>query len=321
MKLAVRIRLTPDAEPAASLKAMVERFNAAADWIAGELFARELSNKIEAQRLLYREVRERFGLSAQTAILCIHRACEAYKRDSSVRPRFRRDAGMTYDVRTMSFKGIDRVSLLTLSGRIVVPMIVTGYQAERIGYPKGQCDLVRRGDGRWYLFVTVDVPDGSPIEPDDFIGVDLRGTKHASRRGQFPPGGRARPVHQEYDQHRSLAGDGDRRRRRDRQQRRLLMEAGRRRRAERPVVAARRSAPARGRRRSGRGIGRACGQLRRDLEVPTGDATPPYGRFIVAMCEQAPDSPQEPERSGCRLRCQLPCTTATVTTSSFMFLK
>jgi putative transposase len=173
MKLTVRIRLMPDAEQAASLKAMTERFNAAADWIAGELFARKLSNKIEAQRLLYREIRDRFGLSAQTAILCIHRACEAYKRDKSIRPRFRKDAGITYDVRTMSFKGIDKVSLLTLDGRIVVPMVVTGYQAERLGYPKGQCDLVRRKDGRWYLFVTVDVPDGSSIDPTDFIGVDL----------------------------------------------------------------------------------------------------------------------------------------------------
>jgi IS605 OrfB family transposase len=173
MKLTVRIKLMPDAEQAASLKAMTRRFNAAADWIAGELFDRRLSNKIEAQRLLYREVRERFGLSAQTAILCIHRACEAYKRDRSIRPRFREGAGITYDVRTMSFKGIDRVSLLTLSGRIVVPMVVTGYQAERLGYAKGQCDLVRRRDGKWYLFVTVDVPDGSPIDPTDFLGVDL----------------------------------------------------------------------------------------------------------------------------------------------------
>jgi IS605 OrfB family transposase len=172
MKLTVRIRLMPDVVQAERLKAMTERFNAAADWIAGELFARKVSNKIEAQRLLYHEVRRRFGLSAQTAILCIHRACEAYKRDRSKRPGFRKDAGITYDVRTMSFKGIDKVSLLGLEGRLVVPMLVTGYQAERLGYPKGQCDLIRR-DGKWYLSVTVDVPECLPLDPADFIGVDL----------------------------------------------------------------------------------------------------------------------------------------------------
>jgi IS605 OrfB family transposase len=62
MKLTVRIRLTPDAEQATRLRAMMRRFNAAADWIAGELFARGLSNKIEAQRLLYHEIRRRFDL-------------------------------------------------------------------------------------------------------------------------------------------------------------------------------------------------------------------------------------------------------------------
>jgi putative transposase len=172
MKLTVRIRLKPDAEQTQRLQAMVERFNAAADWIAGQLFAHKLSNKIEAQRLLYREVRDRFGLSAQTAILCIHRACEAYKRDTAIRPRFRDSAGITYDVRTMSFKGPDQVSLLTLEGRIVVPMIVSPYQAQRLSYPKGQCDLVCR-DGQWYLLVTVEMPEGSPIAVKDFLGVDL----------------------------------------------------------------------------------------------------------------------------------------------------
>jgi hypothetical protein len=34
------------------------------------------------------------------------------------------------------------------------------YQAERFGWAKGQCDLVLRRDGKWFLLVTVDVPEG-----------------------------------------------------------------------------------------------------------------------------------------------------------------
>ena len=173
MKLTVRIGLMPNTEQVTALVSMTQRFNAAADWIAGELFERKVSNKIEAQRLLYHEIRERFELSSQTAILALHRACEAYKRDKGIRPRFRKDAAITYDVRTLSFKGIDKVSMITLAGRIVVPIVVTGYQSERLGYPKGQCDLVRRKDGKWFLLVAVDVPDKPPLDPDDFIGVDL----------------------------------------------------------------------------------------------------------------------------------------------------
>jgi len=93
-------------------------------------------------------------------------------RDLSRKVSFRPLAAIPFDVRTMSFKGLDRVSLLTLAGRILVPMLVGRYQAERIPRAKGQCDLVSR-KGKWFLFVTIDVPEGSPTDPDDFLGVDL----------------------------------------------------------------------------------------------------------------------------------------------------
>nr|WP_233431969.1 hypothetical protein [Acidiferrobacter thiooxydans] len=73
----------------------------------------------------------------------------------------------------MSFKGLDRVSLLTLQGRILVPFIMGTYQSERFSAAKGQCDLVRRRDGQWFLLVTVDVPDGTKTSTTDFLGVDL----------------------------------------------------------------------------------------------------------------------------------------------------
>ena len=55
---------------------------------------------------------------------------------------------------------------------LTVPIVMGKYQAERMGTAKGQCDLVPR-KGKWFLIVTVDVPDGSPIMVADFLGVDL----------------------------------------------------------------------------------------------------------------------------------------------------
>src|SRR5215813_3927205 len=73
----------------------------------------------------------------------------------------------------MSFKGARRVSLLTLEGRIIVPLIMGKHQSERFNGKHGQCDLVRRKDGKWFLLVTADLPDGTPQPATDFIGVDL----------------------------------------------------------------------------------------------------------------------------------------------------
>jgi predicted transposase len=116
MKLSLQTQLLPTQEQAASLETTMRAFNAAADWLAGEAFARRTENKIALQKLFYQTLRKRFGLSAQMAVRCIAQACEAYKRDKTKRPHFRPFAAIPHDQRLMSFKGVDRVSLLTLSG-------------------------------------------------------------------------------------------------------------------------------------------------------------------------------------------------------------
>jgi putative transposase len=173
MKLVVQIRLMPDADQSAKLRDVVERTNQAANWIAGIAFEHQEANVFELRKLVYHEVREKFGLSSQQAQLAIKAVSDVYKRDKSIPVVFRPHAAIAYDVRTMGFKGIDKVSLLTLEGRIVVPFILGKYQADRIKMAKGQCDLVLREDGKWFLIVTVDVPEGTPIPVTDFIGVDF----------------------------------------------------------------------------------------------------------------------------------------------------
>lgn len=174
MKLTLQTQLLPDADAASKLKATVERFNEAASWLAGLAFDRKVSNKFVLQKLAYAELRERFGLPADTAIRCIAQVVEAYKQSKSTKPKFRKHAAVPFSMgKNIGFKGPDRVSISTLEGRVVVPFLMGKYQTERFGWSKGQCDLVLRRDRKWFLLVTVDVPDGTPVPPSDFIGVDM----------------------------------------------------------------------------------------------------------------------------------------------------
>ena len=173
MKLTLQTQLLPEPDHAAKLVATVERFNEAANWVAGIAFDLKTANKIDLQKVVYRDIRERFGLSSQMAVRCIAQVCEAYKRDKTIRPVFRKHSAVPYDQRLMSFKGTDRVSLLTLQGRVLVPVVMGKYQRERYTNAKGQADLVLRADGKWFLLVTVDVPESTPIPTTDFLGVDL----------------------------------------------------------------------------------------------------------------------------------------------------
>src|SRR4051794_37636879 len=174
MKLILQVQLRPDAETTAKLRATVERFNGAATWLAGVAFEHQTSNKFAIQKTAYAALRAKFGPPADMAIRCISQVCEASKRDKAKQPKFRNQAAVPYSMgKNIGFKGIDRVSLSTLNGRVVVPFLMGKSQAERFGWSKGQCDLVPRTDGKWFLLVTVEVPDGTPVPPSDFIGVDL----------------------------------------------------------------------------------------------------------------------------------------------------
>jgi IS605 OrfB family transposase len=173
VKLTLQIQLHPDKEQSAKMRETIARFNEAASWLAGKAFKLQTANKIKLQQIYYADLRSRFGLSAQMAVRCIAQTCEAYRRDKKIQPKFRATAAMPLDQRLMSFKGIDRVSILTLQGRVLVPFVMGAYQRERFTLAKGQSDLVLRKDGKWFLLVTVDLPDKTPTPHTDFLGVDM----------------------------------------------------------------------------------------------------------------------------------------------------
>jgi IS605 OrfB family transposase len=64
------------------------------------------------------------------------------------------------------------VSILTLAGRQIIPVVMDSYHRARLDRIRGQADLISR-DGQFYLAVVVDVPEPPPWPPDDWLGVDL----------------------------------------------------------------------------------------------------------------------------------------------------
>ena len=180
MKQTIAVKLEPTEQQAASLIETMTAFNRGCDYVAEVAFKKRQANKIAIQPFVYGSLRADFGLSSQMAIRCIAKAIEAYKRDKNILPTFDPLGAIVLDDRLMSFKGLSHVSLLTLQGRILVPMRFGAYQAARIDRAKGQADLVFRG-GAFYLHLTIDLPTPPPIEPTGgVLGVDLGITEIAS---------------------------------------------------------------------------------------------------------------------------------------------
>jgi putative transposase len=168
--LKVKLETTP--EQAQALLKTMHQFNAACNFVAEKAFELHTANKIELQKVVYHQIREQFGISAQMAVRAISKAAEAYKRDKTIKPEFGPDGAVIYDQRIMSWKGLDRVSLLTLDGRVKLPVLICDYHTPRLDRIRGQADLILR-KGVFYLCVVVDVPVPQKIQPTNALGVDL----------------------------------------------------------------------------------------------------------------------------------------------------
>jgi IS605 OrfB family transposase len=170
----VLVKLAPTQDQHAALLRTLDTFNAACNVIAAVAFAERCANKIELQKLVYYDIREQFGLSSQMTIRAISKVSEAYKRDKTKQPSFRPHGAMVYDERICSFPRIDRVSLLTLDRRVEVPFRFGVYAEGMLQRTRGQADLLYRTRSNTFLLaITVDAPEPTPADADDFVGVDL----------------------------------------------------------------------------------------------------------------------------------------------------
>jgi predicted transposase len=172
MKTTLQIKLLPDQAQHAALKETMQVFNEACNYIAEVAFREKCASKFALQKLIYEDVRKQFGLSAQLTIRAIAKVVKAYKRDKSGQCFFKPTGAVVYDQRILSFKGLDKASLVTIQGRLSLSMQMGQYQQVQWHRAKGQADLVPV-NGTFFLLVVVDTPEAPPVDPSSFIGVDL----------------------------------------------------------------------------------------------------------------------------------------------------
>jgi IS605 OrfB family transposase len=174
MLCTVKIKLLTTVEQHSWLLETMKQFNFACNYISNIAFNIKNFSKFALQQVAYYEVREKFGLSSQMVVRAMGKVVESYKTDKKSLHTFKDTGAMVYDDRILSFKGLNIASILTLNGRIEVPMFISEYhkgvlQGKRVC---GQADLILQ-DGVFYLLLIVDFPEHEYFSPSGFIGVDL----------------------------------------------------------------------------------------------------------------------------------------------------
>ena len=168
----LQVKLLPDDKQRHILIDTFVKFNEACNFVSRIAWEKKLFNKVFLQRIVYRDIREKFGLAAQLAIRVIAKVVETYKADKTVFHEFRDFGSIVYDQRILSFKGMDTVSVSTVHGRIRIPITIGKYGEIPFERIRGQCDLVRKNK-LFYLMVVVETPEEPIINPDNIMGVDM----------------------------------------------------------------------------------------------------------------------------------------------------
>jgi putative transposase len=167
-------KLRPTAAQRTELAATLVAFAAACNHIAEVARQIHSTNKIKVQHACYREVRERFGLSANLTIRAIARVCAALKVPAKAHATFA-PTSMDYDQRICSFRAWDGTFSLTLlhSRERIAPALGERQRQRLTGKTPTSATLVKRRNGTFFLHVQLKRPAPAPSTPTGTLGVDL----------------------------------------------------------------------------------------------------------------------------------------------------
>jgi hypothetical protein len=148
-----------------------------------------------------------------TTCLLIFSVCKAYK-SQKVLGRIKKDelvpivrfdrTSVYFDKRTCTIKG-ECLSLYTLSGHIIVPMVLGWYQRYIMASGEAKEAELVCCKGRWYFNVVFESEDSVPIASGPVMGVDVgENNLAATNTGKVWGGGGTAPQAQPMAVHREI---------------------------------------------------------------------------------------------------------------------
>lgn len=167
----VKLQATPDQFKV--LKKTLENANAACNYVSRVAWGKKTFNQFRLHHLVYGDIREQFGLTAQVAVRCISKVADAYKKDRKTRRSFKPRSAIAFDDRILHwFFDKSEVSIWTMDGRMRIQFICGDRQRTQLKFRKGESDLILFRDN-FYLSATWEIDEPIPTSVGDVIGIDL----------------------------------------------------------------------------------------------------------------------------------------------------
>jgi len=172
MKLTIKVKLLPTSEQRTSLVKTLEVFNNACNDVSQVAYKEKTFGQVWLHHLCYRHVRDTFKLSAQFTVRAIGKVSESYRAERTRCHVFKKHSAVVYDDRLLSLSNLSVASILTVDGRIKVPVLFGASAKLDQRRIAKQADLIYV-QGIFYLCLCIELPDGTPINTDGVLGVDM----------------------------------------------------------------------------------------------------------------------------------------------------
>ena len=155
------------------IEATMKAFADACNWVADYGRINKVWRQFELHRLCYKEIRQRFGLSANLAVRAIARVSPRLMKEKTRNSIFR-PTSVDYDLRIFSFKEKDwLVSLTLVDGRHRFLLDIGEYQRQALSGKSPTCATLCKQGRNYFINIVVEEPDPINLSPTNVIGVDM----------------------------------------------------------------------------------------------------------------------------------------------------
>ena len=103
MRLTATVKLNTTQEQYEQLKETLTICNSACNYISEQAWQSKIFSQFSLHKMLYGDVRNNFGISAQLTVRCIGKVVDSYKLDKKTQRFFAPKGAITYDDRILTW--------------------------------------------------------------------------------------------------------------------------------------------------------------------------------------------------------------------------
>ncbi len=174
--LTIVCKINPTPEQVTKIEATLQSFAGACNYI-NEVVDPRLTHNVTIQNLVYRDVREQFGLASNLVVRAVNRVSSNRKTAKRMNKPVRKflPTSADYDARIFSLREKDwSVSLTLVGGRERFLVDVGNYQKGKLsGFTPTSATLVKHQNGTYSVNIKVHIDAPSIQKSQGIIGVDL----------------------------------------------------------------------------------------------------------------------------------------------------